>query len=163
VTEWRTVARSAAETEAVGAALAAALPPLERRPAVACLSGDLGAGKTTLARGFLRRRGVAAPVRSPTFTLIECYELSDLVVVHADLYRMRSPAELETLGLRDLARPQHVWLIEWPERGTGHLPPADLEIELRVIADAHSIETRSRTPLGAAWLAGMVELLGPST
>jgi tRNA threonylcarbamoyladenosine biosynthesis protein TsaE len=163
VSEWRTIARSAEETEAFGAALAAALPSAESRPVVAYLSGDLGAGKTTLARGFLRARGVPGPVRSPTFTLLECYELPGLIVVHTDLYRVRTPSELEALGLRDLARPAHVWLIEWPERGSGHLPPADVEIELRVEPGGHSIEVSPRSPLGGAWLAGTVELLRPST
>jgi len=163
VSEWRTAAASAADTEAIGAALAAALPVTEGGPLVAYLSGDLGAGKTTLARGFLRGRGVLDPVRSPTFTLLECYPVKGLVVVHADLYRLREPSELETLGLRDLALPRHLWLIEWPERGAGHLPPPDLQIDLRVATASHPIEISSRSTLGAAWLAGTVELLRRST
>jgi tRNA threonylcarbamoyladenosine biosynthesis protein TsaE len=97
---WRKLARSAGETEAVGAALADAMPIPADGPAILYLSGELGAGKTTLARGFLRRRGLAGPAPSPTFALLECYGLTDLVVVHVDLYRLREPQELESLGLR---------------------------------------------------------------
>ena len=161
--EWHQLSRSAAQTEAVGARLAAALPPAEHGPAVIDLSGDLGAGKTTLARGFLRQLGWAEPVRSPTFTLLECYECSDVVVVHADLYRVRDAAELDLLGLRDLARAGHVWLIEWPERGAGHLPPCDLRIHLVVAAEGHPLSIAARSPLGQRWLARAVELSREAT
>jgi tRNA threonylcarbamoyladenosine biosynthesis protein TsaE len=161
--EWHALSRSPEKTEAIGAALSAALPALASGPAVIYLAGDLGAGKTTLARGFIRQRGVTGVVQSPTFTLLECYELSDLVVVHVDLYRLREAEELEMLGLRDLARPKHVWLIEWPERGAGHLPAADLGIDLQVAADGHPVCLTAQTPLGDAWLATAVELLRSST
>ncbi len=162
--EWHTLAHSAAETEAVGAALAEALPPPEGDPAILDLSGELGAGKTTLARGFLRQRGLAGVARSPTFTLVECHELADLVVVHADLYRLGEPRELEALGLRDLARPGYVWLIEWPERGTGYLPAADLIVTLSVSSqDAHAISASARSHFGALWLERAVEFYGRST
>jgi tRNA threonylcarbamoyladenosine biosynthesis protein TsaE len=156
--EWRGVTRSAEQTEDLGAALAAALPPPANGPAVIYLGGELGAGKTTLARGFLRRRGVTDPVRSPTYTLVEPYELTDLVVVHMDLYRLREPSELEGLGVRDLALPGHVWLIEWPERGAGFLPPPDLRIDLQVSHDGHPFCVTPRTPLAAQWLARAIEL-----
>lgn len=162
--EWRTLTRSAGETEAIGAALADALPPPAQGPAILYLSGELGAGKTTLARGFLRRRGLADPARSPTFTLLECYELADVVAVHVDLYRLREPQELEALGLRDLARPHHVWLIEWPERGAGYLPSADLAVTLSVSSRAeHAVAAAARTPLGVSWLEGAVEFRARST
>lgn len=161
---WRKLARSAEETEAVGAALADAMPLPADGPAILYLSGELGAGKTTLARGFLRRRGLAEPARSPTFALLECYALADLVAVHVDLYRLREPQELESLGLRDLARPGHVWLIEWPERGTGYLPPPDVSVTLRVSSrEGHAIAALARSPLGTSWLAGTVEFSAPST
>lgn len=148
---------TAAQTEAFGAALADALPSPRAGPAVLYLSGGLGAGKTTLARGFLRRRGVAGPVRSPTFALLECYEVADLVVAHVDLYRLASPRDLEGLGLRDLARPGHVWLVEWPERGAGHLPPPDLRIALEFpgAEDRREITAEGESAFGAAWLAGV--------
>ncbi len=81
------------------------------------LCGDLGAGKTTWVRGFLAASGVATPVRSPTYPLVELYELTDATAVHLDLYRLQDAAELEPLGVRDWAQPGYVWLIEWPERG----------------------------------------------
>ncbi len=161
---WRRLARSATEMEAVGAALADALPPPAHAPAILYLSGELGAGKTTLARGFLRRRGLAGPARSPTFALLECYELADLTAVHLDLYRLREPKELDSLGLRDFACPGYVWLIEWPERGGGSLPAPDLAITLRVRSrERHAITATARSSLGAAWLAGAVEFLARST
>jgi tRNA threonylcarbamoyladenosine biosynthesis protein TsaE len=130
---------------AAGAASADAL-------VVVYLTGDLGAGKTTLARGFLHAIGVIEPVRSPTYTLLETYEASELTVVHLDLYRLRDPDELEPLGLRDLARPSYVWLIEWAERGAGWLPPPDLEVRLAVETEGHRIEARGVSAFGAACL-----------
>lgn len=148
---WRTA--SAADTEALGAALAAALPAERDSLIVVSLSGDLGAGKTTLARGFLHALGVSGSVHSPTYTLLETYETPALTVVHLDLYRLRDPGELEPLGVRDLARSGHVWLVEWAERAAGQLPDADLEVRLSVATDAHEIEARALSDIGKAWLA----------
>lgn len=114
-------ARTAAETESLGAALAAVVAA----PCVIALEGPLGAGKTTLARGFLRARGHAGPVRSPTYTLVESYPCAGVTVHHLDLYRLSDPEELEQLGVRDLVAADAIWLVEWPERGRGFLPPAD--------------------------------------
>lgn len=147
----RELARTESETEALGARLARSRPAAGEL-AVLFLQGDLGSGKTTLARGFLQALGVSGTVRSPTYTLIELYPLDGFTVVHADLYRLQDPLELEGLGLREWAQPHHLWLIEWPERGYGHLPPADLQLSLRVAATAHAIEITPRSPLGATWL-----------
>src|SRR2546430_9089184 len=122
----RTHARTAQETEDFGGRLATSRPPKDTALAVLYLTGELGAGKTTFARGFLRALGVAEAVPSPTYTLLELYPVGALTVVHVDLYRMRDAAELESLGLREWARTGHVWLIEWPERGGTRLPPARL-------------------------------------
>ena len=148
----RHFARTAQDTEDFGAALARAQP---QGPALAVvyLAGDLGSGKTTLARGFLGARGITAAVRSPTYTLTEVYPLEGSTVVHADLYRLRDPDELETLGLRDYAHAGHVWLIEWPERAAGRLPAADLELSLIVRDVGHVIALQARSPLGEAWLS----------
>ena len=116
------------------------------------LSGDLGAGKTTLARGFARACGVAAPVRSPTYTLVNVHEAGALTLVHLDLYRLRDPAELEHLGLREWARPGCLWLIEWPERAGGALPLADLTVRLAVTPDAHQADISAGGAIGRAWL-----------
>ena len=121
--------------------------------AVVYLTGELGAGKTTFARGFLEALGVAGAVRSPTYTLLEFHEVPGLTVLHIDLYRLRDAAELESLGLRDWARPGCLWLIEWPERGEQRLPPPDLTLTFTVGAPAHDIEVLARSPRGEAWLA----------
>jgi tRNA threonylcarbamoyladenosine biosynthesis protein TsaE len=147
------------ETEALGTRLARTRP--ERGClAVLYLEGDLGSGKTTLARGFARGAGVAGAVRSPTYTLLELYPASDGTLVHLDLYRMRSPAELDTLGLREWAAPHHVWLIEWPERGAGRLPAADLELRFAASASGHDIEASAASALGAAWLVQLESAAG---
>jgi tRNA threonylcarbamoyladenosine biosynthesis protein TsaE len=99
-------------------------------PMVFYLYGPLGAGKTTLVRGFMRGLGYAAAVKSPTYTLIEPYEVGGRHVYHLDLYRVRDAAELEYLGLRELQDGSAVLLVEWPERGAGFLPPADVELAI---------------------------------
>ena len=143
---------SAQQTEDLGARLALARPA-QLTFAVLYLSGELGSGKTTFARGFLRGCGVAEPVRSPTYTLLEPYAAGALCVLHLDLYRLREPAELDALGVRDYARPAHLWLIEWPERGAARLPPPDLTVEFAVAASGHDIALRAATPGGQSWLA----------
>lgn len=148
---WRSA--SPEQTEALGARVAAARPRGASSPLIIYLSGDLGAGKTTFARGFLRECGVHSAVRSPTYTLIELYTTEDETLVHLDLYRLRDPSELEPLGLRDWARPQHIWLIEWPERASGELPPADLSIMLTVAVSAHELELTAGSAAGREWLA----------
>jgi tRNA threonylcarbamoyladenosine biosynthesis protein TsaE len=142
------------ETEAFGAQLARARPPGESLVVMA-LGGDLGAGKTTLARGFLNGSGVQRPVRSPTYTLVETYPVGSTTFVHLDLYRLSEPTELENLGLRDWASDGHVWLIEWPERGAGLLPAVDLAVQLAAADRHHVIEVEARSLLGAAWLTAV--------
>lgn len=146
----RTLASSDA-TEALGRALAASAP--ER--AVVFLEGDLGAGKTTLARAFLRELGVEGAVRSPTYTLIERYAVPRGEVAHLDLYRIADPDELEFLGLDDLAADAVLWLIEWPERGGSALPRADLHVRLRVEGSGRSVTLRAGTEAGTRWLAAV--------
>jgi tRNA threonylcarbamoyladenosine biosynthesis protein TsaE len=142
----------AEETEAFGARLASTRPGGNDALSVVYLTGDLGAGKTTLARGLLRSLGVTGSVRSPTYTLVEVYELGALTALHLDLYRLRDPAELHHLGLREWARGGHLWLIEWPERGGDLLPGADLVIKLTAGDSGHDIEVTARTDSGTAWI-----------
>ena len=119
----------AAATETLGAALAEWLAA--RPGAVIYLIGHLGAGKTTLARGLLHALGVVGAVRSPTYTLLEPYEIGGRTVVHMDLYRLQDPEELLALGAHDYSPRTTLWLVEWPERGGGELPPANLQLELQ--------------------------------
>jgi tRNA threonylcarbamoyladenosine biosynthesis protein TsaE len=134
--------RGEGETERLGACFADA--GLAR--GVVWLEGDLGAGKTTWVRGFLRRLGARGPVRSPTFTLVETYALAGLEVCHFDLYRLAKPAELEDLGLRDYLDEGALVLFEWPERGAGVVPAADLRLVFRHLAgeEARVAEAESR-------------------
>jgi tRNA threonylcarbamoyladenosine biosynthesis protein TsaE len=151
----RQLARTPEDMLDLGAALARSLPAPAAGHASAYLQGDLGAGKTTLARGVLQALGHAGSARSPTYTLIEPYELPPLTVVHADLYRLGDPAELEGLALRELARPFHLWLIEWPERGGAALALPDLHVTLDVTAAGHTAQFHAHTPFGVQWLEAL--------
>jgi tRNA threonylcarbamoyladenosine biosynthesis protein TsaE len=142
-------------TEVLGQALARSFAG----GAVLYLRGDLGAGKTTCARSLLRALGVTGPVRSPTYTLVENYELAGLTCIHVDLYRLQTLTEIEELGLRDLVGPGCLLLVEWPERGGAALPPADLELALTYAGDGRQARLTARTTPGSSWL----EKLGSDT
>ena len=148
-------------TDAWGRRLGQTLPPR----AVAYLRGDLGAGKSSLARAMLRSLGVRGPVKSPTYTLIERYPITGGDAAHLDLYRIAGAGELEFLGLHDLAADTRLWLVEWPERGGAALPPADLVLTLAVAGEGRQLQLLPRTDVGAHWLAAALavpDLQAPS-
>jgi tRNA threonylcarbamoyladenosine biosynthesis protein TsaE len=128
--------------------------------AVIYLHGELGAGKSTLARALLRSLGVTGPIKSPTYTLIERYPLGDGEAVHLDLYRIAGASELDFLGLDELAADARLWLVEWPDRGGPALPAADLHIRLAVSGEGRSAGLQAAGPSGAAWLARASKMAG---
>ena len=128
--------------EAATMALGAALARAGLRHGAVYLAGDLGTGKTTLVRGFLRAAGVNGTIRSPTFTLVEEYRIGAMTVNHYDLYRLSDPEELEFLGLRDHLAGDSLCFFEWPERGAGILPEPRLEIRLEHAADGLQADVR---------------------
>jgi tRNA threonylcarbamoyladenosine biosynthesis protein TsaE len=134
-------------TDALGARLAHTRPA----QAVVHLHGDLGAGKSTLARALLRALGVQGAIRSPTYTLVERYALADGGEAwHLDLYRIADPGELEFLGL-DGAEVR-LWLVEWPERGRGGLPAPDLTVELAMRGPGRVARLRPGSGTGEDWI-----------
>ena len=122
------VLSSEQETEAFGAQLWQELPD----HCMVFLSGTLGAGKTTLVRGFLRAGGYQGAVKSPTYTIVEEYELNNRLIYHFDLYRLKDPEELEWIGIQDYFAEKSICFIEWPEMGKGMLPDADMVIIFNV-------------------------------
>lgn len=145
---------TAADTDALGAALARSLPA----NAVVYLRGDLGAGKSSLARALLRELGVEGAIRSPTYTLVERYAIAGGEAVHLDLYRIAAPGELEFLGLDELRAEARLWLVEWPERGGKALPPADLELRLAAEGEGRRAELEANSENGRLWLGQLSKM-----
>ena len=112
-------------------------------PLVIYLQGPLGAGKTTFVRALIQAMGYQGRVKSPTYGLLERYEINDLCAVHLDLYRVAHEGELEFLALRDMFNNATVWLIEWPDKGGSEIPAADIEIRF-----AESVVDRALTVKG---------------
>ena len=133
-----------AATEAFGGQLAAAC----KGGLLVFLHGQLGAGKTTLVRGFLHASGHSGPVKSPTYTLVEPYTTAHGNLYHLDLYRLADAEELEWIGIRDLFEDESICLIEWPEQGAGILPEPDLHVYLRVEGSGREIRVEAASPRG---------------
>ena len=137
---------------ALGARLAAVCEP----GLVVFLEGDLGMGKTTFSRGFIRSLGHRGAVKSPTYTLVEPYQLGELQVFHFDLYRLVDPEELEFMGIRDYFGDMSVCLVEWPERGLGALPLGDLVINIAQHGPGRRLMFEAATERGRRVLARML-------
>ncbi len=141
----------AAATARLGAALAAGIAPGR----VLHLRGELGSGKTTLARALLRSLGVSGPVKSPTYAWVEPYTVSRLDLYHFDFYRFADRTEWLSSGLRDYFRPDAVCIVEWPERAGDLLPPPDLSVELAYEGEAREATIVAHSPSGESWLSSL--------
>lgn len=145
-----------AATAGVGAALAAGLPDLRARSLLLALSGELGSGKTTLARALLRALGVTGTIRSPTFTLVEPYETARGAVHHLDLYRLAAGArELEALAFRELRGLPGLVMVEWPERAGDALGTPDVLATLAHHGTGRQLRLEAHTPAGRGWLGSL--------
>ncbi|RDL42994.1 tRNA (adenosine(37)-N6)-threonylcarbamoyltransferase complex ATPase subunit type 1 TsaE [Marinomonas piezotolerans] len=141
--------------ELFGEKLAGAL----KQGGVVYLDGNLGMGKTTLVRGLLRGLGYIGPVKSPTYTIVEPYELDGGEVYHFDLYRISDAEELEYMGIRDYFRDDVLCLVEWAEMGKGVLPEPDIIVHLDLVRSGRAVSIESKTAYGDVAINGIIEQL----
>jgi tRNA threonylcarbamoyladenosine biosynthesis protein TsaE len=149
--------------EAATMRLGARLAPLLRPGLVIYLEGDLGTGKTTLARSLIRALGHAGAVKSPTYSLVEVYVISSLYLYHFDFYRFESPEEFHHAGLGEYFNETAVCLVEWPERAEGCVPSPDLRLRLHHAGVGRLLEAVADTPQGQACLNALVPISGDDT
>jgi tRNA threonylcarbamoyladenosine biosynthesis protein TsaE len=140
-----------AATLRLGEALAAGVAPGR----VLFISGDLGAGKTTLVRGLLRGLGYAGRAKSPTYALVEPYSFSSLDLYHFDFYRFKDRSEWLNSGFREHFNPGSVCVVEWPEKAGDLLSPPDLQIRLEFDGDGRRARLESCSEAGKAWLSSL--------
>lgn len=131
-------------TLAFGTKLASCCSP----PLVIFLLGQLGAGKTTFVRGFLRGLGYRAKVKSPSYNLVECYEFENQAVCHFDFYRIQDPHELDFMGLQEYWQSSTIFLIEWPEKVASFLPAVDLVCSLETAGEGRALHMEAKSALG---------------
>lgn len=141
------------DTEAALQQLAANLAQLTKNGAIIFLYGPLGAGKTTFTRGFLRALGYHDKVKSPTFTLVEPYEIAGVSVFHFDFYRLEDAKELEQIGIREYFAPSSICLIEWPEKGFPLLPEPDIACYISFAEPGRDVRIEAHTERGQKMLA----------
>lgn len=137
-------------------AFAASVAKVVVAPCSIALQGDLGAGKTTFARGFLQALGHKGKVKSPTYTILEPYQIGDVCVNHFDLYRLLDPEELELIGAHEMFSGQNINLIEWPEQGTGWLPEMDLWLKIKHLESGRQFALAAGSPQGQSMLENIV-------
>ena len=130
--------------EELGRRLASVCPPGSKL----FLQGELGTGKTTLSRGFLNGLGYQGIVKSPTYTLVEPYQIDDLEVFHFDLYRLNNPEELESIGIRDYFSGAGICLVEWPEKAAAFLGAPDVHILIQYQDEHRNVRLDAKTPTG---------------
>ena len=124
------------------------------------LRGDLGAGKTTLSRGLLQNLGHQGAVKSPTYTLVEPYDLDVGTVYHFDLYRVIDPEELDYIGFADYLSQGSLCLIEWPERGNGYLSAADVSVDIEHHRIGREVTVMALTDIGTDFLSRLAKITG---
>ncbi|ABM23508.1 MULTISPECIES: tRNA (adenosine(37)-N6)-threonylcarbamoyltransferase complex ATPase subunit type 1 TsaE [Shewanella] len=139
------------DTIAVGQQLARYI----KAPLTLYLTGDLGAGKTTLSRGLIQGLGHQGAVKSPTYTLVEPYELNGVEIYHFDLYRLNDPEELEFMGIRDYFSDKSLCIVEWPDKGEGLLPDADIHLHLSYVNSGREIHIQALSKSGEKLLAAI--------
>ena len=134
-----------ADTEQLGQLLAAELTP----PCVIYLMGDLGAGKTRLTRAVLQSKGHNGVVKSPTYTLVEPYQIAQQQIYHFDLYRLTDPSELEYMGIRDYFTTDALVFVEWPDHGKGYIDNPDITITMSYDGDGRQVNITAHTDWGS--------------
>ncbi|MBW8182625.1 tRNA (adenosine(37)-N6)-threonylcarbamoyltransferase complex ATPase subunit type 1 TsaE [Shewanella nanhaiensis] len=137
------------DTVELGKRLAAIITP----PLILNLSGELGAGKTTLSRGLIQAFGHQGAVKSPTYALVEPYELAGVDLFHFDLYRLSDPEELEFMGIRDYFTKNSICIVEWPDRGHGLMPEADISCHIKYLDAGREVEIVSGSEKGQLLLS----------
>jgi len=155
------IAGNVEQMRAIGAAFAAALSSVADAAVVFAIRGELGAGKTTLVGGLLNALGLRGPARSPTYTLIEPYELAERSVYHLDLYRLVDPSEVEGLGVRDLLAANAVLLIEWPEKGGAFMPAADIALAIDYAGTGRQLRVSPHSQVGRRLMGALAVVIKP--